>query len=59
MSDQEEKTKLDNRAGPHETRTKDNPIGVDDIGLPSGIQPEETGKLQDIKPDPKRVDNKS
>ena len=38
-------------------RTKDNPIGIDDIGLPSGIQKEE-GDLTtpgEIRPDPDKA----
>ena len=40
-------------------RTKDNPIGIDDIGLPSGIQKEEAGRLEDIRPDPDKTSAKS
>ena len=36
-------------------RTKENPIGIDDIGLESGIQPDEVSKLDEIKPDPDKV----
>lgn len=39
-------------------RTKENPIGIDDIGLPSGIQPEEVTKLQDVQPDPAKTQQK-
>jgi hypothetical protein len=39
-------------------RTKDNPIGIDDIGLPSGIPRDEVTKLQDIQPDPAKTEQK-
>lgn len=39
-------------------RTKENPIGIDDIGLPSGIQPDEVTKLQEIQPDPAKAQQK-
>jgi hypothetical protein len=47
------------RAGPHKVRTKDNPIGIDDIGLPSGIPPDELASLDEVKPDPAKPENKS
>lgn len=37
-------------------RTKDNPLGIDDIGLPSGIPKDEVGRLEDIRPDPETSD---
>ncbi|WP_420475956.1 hypothetical protein [Noviherbaspirillum sp. ST9] len=40
-------------------RTKDNPIGIDDIGLPSGIRKDEVGRLEDIRPDPGKTTDKS
>lgn len=48
-----------NGAGPHEARTKDKITIVDDIGLPSGIQPEDAGKLEEIKPDPAKTPDAS
>lgn len=42
-----------------ETRTKDNPIGIDDIGLPSGIRKDELGRLEEIQPDPAKTSDKS
>ncbi|WP_192805074.1 hypothetical protein [Noviherbaspirillum aerium] len=39
-------------------RTKDNPIGIDDIGLPAGIPRDEVTKLQDIQPDPAKTQEK-
>ncbi|MEN3296360.1 MAG: hypothetical protein V7642_5613, partial [Burkholderiales bacterium] len=47
------------RAGSHEARTKDNPVGVNYIGLPSGIPPEDLAGLDRVKPDPTKVENKS
>ena len=40
------------------TRTKDNPIGVDDIGLPADMQKDELSRLQDIRPDPDKAKDK-
>jgi hypothetical protein len=40
-------------------RTKDNPIGIDDIGLPAGIRKDEVGRLEEIRPDPARTSDKS
>lgn len=40
-------------------RIKDNPIGIDDIGLPSGIQTEDAGRLEDTRPDPDKTPAKS
>ena len=40
-------------------RNKDNPIGIDDIGLPSGIRKEEAGRLEDIRPDSGKTSNPS
>lgn len=45
-------------AGPHPARTAKNPIGVDDIGLPSGIQPSEAGSLDEIDPAPDEQEKK-
>lgn len=39
-------------------RTKDNPIGIDDIGLPSGMPRDEATKPQDIQPDPAKTQQK-
>ncbi|MEC4719499.1 hypothetical protein RY831_10075 [Noviherbaspirillum sp. CPCC 100848] len=39
-------------------RTKENPIGIDDIGLPAGIQPDEVTKLDDVRPDPAKTQQK-
>lgn len=47
------------RAGPQPARTKENSTGIDDIGLPSGIQPDELTKLDEVKPDPAKIENKS
>jgi hypothetical protein len=50
---------LADKAGPHQARTKENSTGIDDIGLPSGIQPGELTKPDEVKPDPAKVKNKS
>lgn len=39
-------------------RTKENPIGIDDIGLPAGIQRDEVTKLEDVQPDPEKTRQK-
>lgn len=36
-------------------RTKDNPIGIDDIGLPSGTQKEDVSRLEEVRPDPEKT----
>jgi hypothetical protein len=42
------------------TCTKANPIGIDDIGLPSGIQKDDVSRLEEVRPDPEKTkDNKS
>lgn len=40
------------KTDPRPVRTKDNPLGIDDIGMPAGIQKDEVSKLEEIKPDP-------
>lgn len=40
-------------------RTKDNPIGIDDIGLPAQLQPDEAVPPAEVKPDPARVNDRS
>lgn len=47
------------KAGPHPARDKDNLVVQDDIGLPSGIQPDEVSKLNEVNPDPEKLKNKS
>jgi hypothetical protein len=56
---EDERTRPSDSIGPHGVRTKDNPIGITDAGLPSGIQPNEVGGIAKIKPDPQKVENKS
>ncbi len=45
-------------AGPHGVRTKEDVIATEDIGLPTGIQPDELSKLDQVKPDPDKTDTK-
>ena len=59
MKNHENSRKLEESAGPHPVRSTDNPITTEDIGLPTGIQPEEAGKLDQVKPDPEKIKNKS
>lgn len=47
------------QADSEEARTKDNPIGIDDIGLPSGIRKDEVGRLEEIRPDPAKTSDDS
>ena len=42
-----------------EVRTKDNPIGIDDIGLESGISKDDAGRIEDIRPDPDKASDRS
>lgn len=47
------------KTAPEPVRTKDNPQGIDDIGLPAGIQKDEVARLNEIRPDPdKTKDNR-
>jgi hypothetical protein len=56
MDNQQEKQKTEVGKGDRQaTRTKDNPIGIDDIGLPSGIQKDEVSRLEELKPDPEKT----
>lgn len=59
MKSHENSKKLEESAGPHPVRMTDNPTTTEDIGLPTGIQPDEVGKLSQVKPDPGKVNNKS
>lgn len=43
---------------PEPTRTKDNPLGIDDIGLPAGIQKDEVARLNEIRPEPDKSKDK-
>lgn len=55
MSDKQKRPVEVGKSDPQPVRTKDNPLGIDDIGLPSGIQPDEVRKLQEIKPEPEKA----
>lgn len=59
MSDDLRRAKELGPADQQVARTKDNSIGVDDIGLPSGMPANEVSKLNEIKPDPTKIENKS
>ncbi|GIZ50693.1 hypothetical protein [Noviherbaspirillum aridicola] len=46
-------------AGPHPVRTEKDVISTEDIGLPTGVQPEELpGKLDEIRPEQDKVERK-
>ncbi|HEY8607522.1 MAG TPA: hypothetical protein VIM12_10470 [Noviherbaspirillum sp.] len=45
-------------AGPQPVRTTKDTIATEDIGLPSGVQPDELPKLDEISPDQDKVERK-
>ncbi|HJV86525.1 MAG TPA: hypothetical protein VJ698_13715 [Noviherbaspirillum sp.] len=47
------------RPDPRMARTKDNPLGVDDIGLPADIVAENMPELDEIRPDPEKLGKSS
>lgn len=51
MASDGEQKRLEDAAGPHGARTTEL-VGVDDIGLPSGIQPEDVQDMQQDQIDP-------
>lgn len=51
MAGDGEQKRLEEAAGPHGARTTEL-VGVDDIGLPSGIQPEDVQDVKDAAMDP-------
>lgn len=51
MASDGEQKRLEEAAGPHGARTTEL-VGVDDIGLPSGIQPEDVKGLEQARMDP-------
>jgi hypothetical protein len=51
MASDGEQKRLEDAAGPHGARTTEL-VGVDDIGLPSGIQPEDVKDLESAEMDP-------
>ena len=51
MATDGEQKRLEDAAGPHGARTTEL-VGVDDIGLPSGIQPEDVQGLEQGQMDP-------
>lgn len=51
MASDAEQKRLEDAAGPHGARTTEL-VGVDDIGLPSGIQPEDVKGLDQARLDP-------
>ena len=59
MKSRENSKKLEESAGPHPARTTYNPITTEDIGLPAGIQSDEVGKLDQVKPTPEKVNDKT
>lgn len=52
----EKKPEVDvGKTDPQTVRTKDNPLGIDDIGLPAGIQSDEVARLEEIRPEPDKT----
>lgn len=45
-------------ADPRLARTMDNAIGTDDIGLACDVLPDNAGKVEEIKPDPEKIQRK-
>jgi hypothetical protein len=45
-------------AGPHPVRTEKDVIATEDIGMPSGVQPDEVPKPDEIRPDVDKVERK-
>ncbi|WP_158597870.1 hypothetical protein [Noviherbaspirillum saxi] len=58
MSNEKKSTPEVGKGDREVVRTKDYPIGIDDIGLPSGMPRDEVTKLQDIQADPDKVKGK-
>ena len=59
MKSRENSKKLEENAGPHPARTTDDTITTEDIGLPAGLQSDEVGKLDQVKPTPEKVKDKT
>ncbi|GAB3539074.1 hypothetical protein GCM10027343_05930 [Noviherbaspirillum agri] len=55
MGTKQEPPKGTEKADPTAVRTRDNPLGTDDIGLPAEPQPDEVRKPEDVRPDPERA----
>lgn len=55
MSNQQKLPKETGKGDPTVVRTKDNPFGTDDIGLPAETHSDEARKPEEVKPDPEKV----
>lgn len=55
MSNEQHSRDNASKADPSVVRTKDNPLGTDDIGLPADVRPEEARKPEEVRPDPAKV----
>jgi len=55
MSSEQRLPKEAEKADPTVVRTKDNPLGTDDIGLPAETHPDEARKPTEVNPDPEKV----
>lgn len=58
MANEERKSVTLGPADQQAARTKDNAIGVDDIGLPSDVKPDNATKLEEIQPEPGKTGQK-
>lgn len=57
MTSDEEQKRLEEAAGPHGARTTEL-VGIDDLGLPSGIQPEDVQDMTGTQMDPAAADRR-
>jgi hypothetical protein len=58
MAQEERKSVRIGPADEQAARTKDNAIGIDDIGLPSDVKPDAISSPQDIHPEPDKTGDK-
>lgn len=56
MSNEQKKYVEAGDADQQTARTKDNAIGIDDIGLPEDVKPDGASKLEEIRPDPDKAE---
>jgi hypothetical protein len=57
MNDQEKKANIAHIVDPQAPRTPDALLGIDDIGLPEDIVPEDARKPEQIEPDAGSIDS--
>lgn len=59
MHTHKDSAQLNEQSGPRPARGKEELVGIDDIGLPSGIQPDDAGTLDQLRPEPDKLQNQS